>query len=74
MLVFILFTSTFSIYHQQEEALAQVNDIIFKNYENSTYGILMQYPSDWKKVEPSQFSQTSNINIVVGFVSPKCFI
>jgi hypothetical protein len=71
MLVFILFTSTFNIYHQQEEALAQVNDIIFKNYENSTYGILMQYPSDWKKVEPSQFSQTSNINIVVGFVSPK---
>jgi hypothetical protein len=71
MLVFILFTSTFNIYHQQEEALAQVNDIIFKTYVNSTYGIIMQYPSDWKKVEPSQFSQTSNINIVVGFVSPK---
>ena len=71
MLVFILFTSTFNIYHQQEEALAQVNDIIFKNYENSTYGILMQYPFDWKNVDPGQFSQTNNFNIVVGFLSSK---
>ena len=31
----------------------------------------MQYPSDWKKVEPGQFSQTNNFNIIVGFLSPK---
>jgi hypothetical protein len=61
-----------SIYHHQQNTLAQINDTIFKTYENSTYGILMQYPSDWKNVEPGQFSsQTNNFNIVVGFVSPK---
>jgi hypothetical protein len=59
-----------SIVHQQN-ALAQINDTIFKTYENSTYGILMQYPADWKKVEPREFSQTSNFNIIVGFLSPK---
>jgi hypothetical protein len=60
-----------SIITHQQNALAQINDTIFKTYENSTYGILMQYPSDWKKVEPGQSSQTSNFNIVVGFLSPK---
>ena len=60
-----------SIYHHQQNALAQINDTIFKTYENSTYGILMQYPSDWKKVEPGQFSQTNNFNIIVGYLSPK---
>src|ERR687890_1500080 len=59
------------ITHHQQNALAQINDTIFKTYENSTYGILMQYPSDWKKVEPSPSSQTSNFNIIVGFLSPK---
>src|SRR5919107_3758811 len=58
-------------YHHQQNALAQINDTIFKTYENSTYGILMQYPSDWKKVEPGQSSQRSNFNIIVGFLSPK---
>jgi hypothetical protein len=60
-----------SIIIHQQNALAQINDTIFKTYENSTYGILMQYPSDWKKVEPSPSSQTSNFNIIVGFLSPK---
>jgi hypothetical protein len=60
-----------SIYHHQQNALAQINDTIFKTYENSTYGILMQYPSDWKNVDPGQFSQTNNFNIIVGFLSPK---
>ena len=58
------------IIHQQN-VLAQINDIIFKTYVNSIYGIIMQYPSDWKKVEPGQFSQTDNFNIVVGYLSPK---
>ena len=59
-----------SIYHHQQNVLAQISDTIFKTYENSTYGIFMQYPSDWKKVEPGQFSQTNNFNIIVGFLSP----
>jgi hypothetical protein len=58
------------IIHQQN-VLAQINDTIFKTYVNSIYGILMQYPSDWKKVEPGQLSQTNNINIIVGYLSPK---
>jgi hypothetical protein len=40
-------------------------------YENSAYGIKIKYPSDWKKVEPSQISDESNFNIIVGFLSPK---
>jgi hypothetical protein len=72
ILVFILFLSTATHHHQQQQnALAQINDSVFKTYENSTYGIRMQYPSDWKKVEPSQVSQASNFNIIVGFISPK---
>ena len=58
------------IIHQQN-VLAQINNISFKTYVNSIYGILMQYPSDWKKVEPGHFSQTNNFNIIVGYLSPK---
>ena len=60
-----------SIYHHQQNVLAQISDTIFKTYENSTYGIFMQYPSDWKNVESGQFSQTNNFNIIVGFLPPK---
>ena len=60
-----------STYHHQQNVLAQISDTIFKTYVNSTYEIFMQYPSDWKKVEPGQFSQTNNFNIIVGFLSPK---
>jgi hypothetical protein len=60
-----------NIYHHQQNALAQINNTIFKTYENSIYGILMQYPFDWKNVDPGQFSQTNNFNIVVGFLSSK---
>ena len=68
-IVFILFAST-TIHHQQEEALAQTNNDDnnnFKAYDNPTYGISMQYPSDWIKIEPSQISHESSFNIIVGF-------
>jgi PsbP-like protein len=72
-IAFILFASTI-IHHQQEEALAQTNDDDnnnFKAYDNPTYGISMQYPSDWIKIEPSQISHESSFNIIVGFYSKK---
>ena len=61
------------IIHHQQEALAQINDdnSTFKVYENPTFAIRMQYPSDWEKVEPGQISYESSFNIIVGFVSPK---
>jgi hypothetical protein len=59
------------ILYRQQNALAQINDTIFKMYENSAYEIKIKYPSDWKKVEPSQISDESNFNIIVGFLSPK---
>src|SRR5919112_1302958 len=70
------FTNTISItsttISKQQEALAQTNDnSTFKLYENPTFGIRMQYPSDWEKVEPGQISHESSFNIIVGFVSPK---
>ena len=56
----------------KQQALAQTNDnSTFKTYENPAYGIRVQYPSDWEKVEPGQISQESSFNIIVGFVLPK---
>ena len=65
-------TITSTTISKQQEALAQTNDnSTFKLYENPTFGIRMQYPSDWEKVEPGQISHESSFNIIVGFVSPK---
>jgi hypothetical protein len=58
----------------KQDALAQTNDgdNNFKLYENPTFGIRVQYPYDWEKVEPSHISQQeSSFNIIVGFVSAK---
>src|ERR671921_2351665 len=49
-----------SIIIHQQNALAQINDTIFKTYGNSTYGILMQYPADWKKVEAGSLLSSSS--------------
>src|SRR5919107_76420 len=49
-----------SIIIHQQNALAQLNDTIFKTYGNSTYGILMQYPADWKKVEAGSLLSSSS--------------
>jgi hypothetical protein len=57
----------------KQQALAQTNDdnSTFKLYEKPTFGIRVQYPSDWEKVEPGEISDESSFNIIVGFVSPK---
>src|SRR5688500_1444900 len=39
----------------------------FLIYENPTYGIRMQYPSNWERIE---FDQGINNNVVVIFRSP----
>ena len=65
-------TITSTTISKQQEALAQTNDnSTFKLYENPTFGIRMQYPSGWEKVDPGQISHESTFNIIVGFVSPK---
>jgi hypothetical protein len=40
----------------------------FLTYENPTYGIRMQYPSNWERIE---FDQGINHNVVVIFRSPR---
>ena len=42
------------------------SEVKFLPYENSTYGIKIQYPSDWTK----QQSQNQSSNLIVGFNSP----
>ena len=65
-------TTTSNTISKQQQALAQTNDnSTFKLYENPTFGIRMQYPSDWEKVEPGQISHESSFNIIVGFALPK---
>jgi hypothetical protein len=41
-------------------------EVKFLPYENSTYGIKIQYPSNWTKQE----SQNQSSNLIVGFNSP----
>jgi hypothetical protein len=40
-------TATTTIMNEQEE-LAQTSDNSLKIYENPTYGIKIQYPSNWR--------------------------
>jgi hypothetical protein len=54
----------------KQQALAQTNDnSTFNLYENPTFGIRIQHPSDWEKVEPVDISHESSFNKIVGFVS-----
>ena len=55
---------------QQEAAIAHTTkEYGFLTYENYTYAIRIQYPSDWVILEPSQRGG-SGLNIVVIFRSP----
>lgn len=38
------------------------NSVHFKTYENSTYGIQMQYPSNWQKTQTEETSKDNNDN------------
>jgi hypothetical protein len=39
-------------------------------YENSTYGVSVQYPSDWTKNETNYFDKSSQYQDIVSFNSP----
>ena len=43
----------------------------FLTYENTTYGIRIQYPAGWQEGESNQTSEDSVINYIVAFRSPK---
>jgi PsbP-like protein len=40
-------------------------------YSNIDAGFKIQYPSDWKKIEPARVSQLEPINLIVSFIAPK---
>lgn len=48
------------------------NSVHFITYENSTYGIQMQYPSNWQKIQTEETSKGNNDNDkpIVEFKSP----
>jgi hypothetical protein len=62
-------TSNMLYFILPQEAIAHVNML---TYENSTYGILMQYPSNWQKEENVSSGSDNNSMLVdvVKFISP----
>jgi eukaryotic-like serine/threonine-protein kinase len=67
-------TTNIIIYRQQQEALAQSNDDdnnnnTFKLYENITYGIKIEYPSNWT-IEEEGDEDSDNVIDVVSFFAP----
>lgn len=65
-------TTATTIIQQQEEEhdLAQTNDDnSFKTYENPTYGIKIQYPSNWRTDEGDVYAD-DYVTDVVGFIAP----
>jgi hypothetical protein len=69
---------------QHQQAMAQTNitttpsqatnnteQNAFLTYENTTYGIRIQYPAGWQEGESNQTSEDSVLNYIVAFRSPK---
>ena len=61
-------TSYMLCYILPQEAIAHVDKMI--SYDNSTYGIRMQYPSNWQKEENVTSDNKSMLVDVVKFISP----
>jgi len=59
---------TITIIYQQE-AFAQTIDNTFKNYENPTYGINIQYPSNWRIDEGDVYAD-DYVTDIVSFIAP----
>jgi hypothetical protein len=59
---------TNTIIHQQE-AFAQTTDNTFKIYENPTYGINIQYPSNWRIDEGDVYAD-DYVTDIVSFIAP----
>jgi hypothetical protein len=53
----------------QQEAFAQTNVNTFKRYENPTYGINIQYPSDWRADEGDIYAD-DYVTYIVSFIAP----
>ena len=68
-LLIVLPTPT-NIISQQQEASAQTNDSsTFKLYENPTYGIQIQYPSDWG-IDEGDIEPDDDVTDIVLFLAP----
>ena len=59
---------TNTIIHQQE-AFAQTTNNTFKRYENPTYGINIQYPSNWRVDEGDVYAD-DYVTDIVSFIAP----
>ena len=57
-----------TITHQQQ-ALAQTIDNIFKRYKNPTYGINIQYPSNWR-IDEGDIYIDDSVTDIVSFIAP----
>jgi hypothetical protein len=66
----VLPTPTNIISQQQQEALAQTNDnSTFNLYENTTYGIQIQHPSDWE-IDEGDVEPDDDVTDIVSFFAP----
>jgi eukaryotic-like serine/threonine-protein kinase len=59
---------TNTIIHQQD-AFAQTTDNTFERYENPTYGINIQYPSNWRIDEGDVYAD-DYVTDIVSFIAP----
>ena len=53
----------------QQEASAQMTDNTFKRYQNPTYGIQIQHPSDWRIDEGDVYAD-DYVTDIVSFIAP----
>jgi hypothetical protein len=68
VLTLLVALHTTTIIHQQE-AFAQTIDNTFKRYENPTYGINIQYPSNWRIDEGDVYAD-DYVTDIVSFIAP----
>jgi eukaryotic-like serine/threonine-protein kinase len=61
-LLIILITSLVSTSLTNQQTIAQTNDNIFNLYENPTYGIQIQYPSNWGRLDLSFLQDSADID------------
>ena len=52
----------------QQQPLQQEKNLTF---DDPTYGIKLQYPSSWIKIQPGQSSIQDNVDVVVAFLRPE---
>jgi hypothetical protein len=68
VLTLLVALHTTTIIHQQE-AFARTIDNTFKRYENPTYGINIQYPSNWRIDEGDVYAD-DYVTDIVSFIAP----